>query len=197
MKKLFLNIFLVFIWCNICLAEKISFYDIKIGDKITDHLTFVQIDQNYMDKKENITNSKGERVYGKELIYSYVSIAFDQEIFMEDFSQAGIQIYFQNKTDKIVSIAKVEMTNNLANCIAERNKDASNYGKKNRISSLFSKTEDTHEFPDGMIDYYIAYEGKDRDFSFRCYEYTDGSVTKRFQSYLHNFNDYVFKKFND
>ena len=184
-------------WCNVASADRISFYDIKIGDKITDYFTLNQIDQNYMDKIENITNSKGEIVYAKDKIYSYISIALDTEIFKEDFSQAGIQIYYKNTTDQIVAIGKVVLVNNIDDCIDEINKDASNYVKKNPISSLFTESKDKHTFPDGMIDHYISYEGKDRDVSFRCYDYPDGIVTKRFDTYLIDFNDYIFKKFNN
>ena len=35
-------------WCNVGVAEKISFFDIKIGDKITDHFTSKQINENKM-----------------------------------------------------------------------------------------------------------------------------------------------------
>ena len=156
MKKLFLYIFLSFLWCNIGSAERISFYNIKIGDKITDHFTFNQIDQNYVTGEKN---SKGEIVYGKDKIYSYIAIVRDNEIFSEDFSQAGIQIYYKNKTDKIVSIGKVELTSNLNKCIIERDQDALNYKKKNRISTLLNEPKDFHQFPDGMEDHFISFEG--------------------------------------
>ena len=61
-------------WCNVGFAEKISFLDIKIGDKITDHFTSNQINKYYMDDEENTTNLKGERVYGREVIYSFLAI---------------------------------------------------------------------------------------------------------------------------
>ena len=197
MKKLSLYIFLVLMWCNVGFAEKISFLDIKIGDKITDHFTSNQINKYYMDDEENTTNSKGERVYGREVIYSFIAIANDREIFKEDYSNSGIQIYYKNETDKIVSFGKVDMATNLNNCILERNKDASNYKKKNRITSLFNKDEGTHKFPDGMADHYVSFSGKEKFFSFRCYVYPDGAITKRYQVGTYKFNDYVFEKFNN
>ncbi len=184
-------------FCNVVVAEKISFLDIKLGDKITDHFTSNQINKHYIDDDENTKNSKGERVYGRDVIYSYMAILNDNKIFKEDYSNSGIQIYFENETDKIVSFAKVDMANDLSSCIIERNKDVSNYKKKNRITSLFNQEEEVHKFPDGMADHYVSFLGKDRFFSFRCYVYTDGDVTKRFQVATNEFNDYVFKKFNN
>ena len=181
-------------WFNLSYAQRISFFDIKIGDKITDHFTYQQIDENYTSVQPT---TSGEIVYGKDKIYSYITISQNDKIFIEDFSQAGAQIYYENKTNKIVSTGKVEVSLNLNDCIIERDQDALNYKKKNRISSSFSETKDTYQFADGMVDHYISFEGKDRDFSFRCYAYPDGYVTKRFQIFLHDFNDYVFKKFSE
>ena len=193
MKRLFLYIFVSLIWINISYAQKISFFDIKIEDKITDHFTYQQIDQNYTLGEPT---QSGEIVYGKDKIYSYITILNEDGIFIEDFSRSAAQIYYENKTDKIVSIGKVEISLNLNDCIAQRDQDALNYKKKNTISSLFNEYKDTYQFPDGIVDHFISYEGKDKDFSFRCYAYPDGDVTKRFQVFLHEFNDYIFKKFS-
>ena len=197
MKKLLGILVLGLLWCNVGFAEKISFLDIKIGDKITDHFTSNQINKHYMDDEEATTNSKGERIYGREVIYSAIVIIYDREIFKEDYSNSGIQIYYENKTDKIVSYGKVDMATNLNNCILERNKDVSNYKKRNRITSLFTKEEDVHEFPDGMVDHFIRFRGKNKMFTFRCYEYPDGDVTKRFQVAKNDFAAYVFEKMNE
>ena len=105
MKKLSLYIFLVLMFCNVGFAEKISFLDIKIGDKITDHFTSNQINKYYMDDEENTTNSKGERVYGREVIYSFLAIIDDREIFKEDYSNSGIQIYYENDNLQNISIS--------------------------------------------------------------------------------------------
>ena len=75
-----------------------------------------------MDDDENTKNLKGERVYGRDVIYSYMAILNDNKIFKEDYSNSGIQIYFENETDKIVSFGKVDMANDLSSCIIERNK---------------------------------------------------------------------------
>ena len=181
-------------WFNISYAQRISFFDIKIGDKITNHFTYQQIDKHYSPGQPT---SSGEIVYGKDKIYSYITIGQNDKIFIEDFSNAGAQIYYENKTDKIVSIGKVEVSSSLNDCITERDRDALNYKKKNRISSLSNETKDTYQFADGMVDHYISFEGTDRDFSFRCYAYPNGRVTKRFQVFLHDYNDYVFKKFSE
>ena len=55
-------------FCNVGVAEKISFLDIKLGDKITDHFTSNQINKHYMDDDEHTKTLKGERVYGRDLI---------------------------------------------------------------------------------------------------------------------------------
>ena len=104
-------------FCNVGVAEKISFLDIKLGDKITDHFTSNQINKHYMDDDEHTKTLKGERVYGRDLIYSYIAIIRDNKIFKEDYSNSGIQIYFENETDKIVSFGKVDMANDLSSCI--------------------------------------------------------------------------------
>ena len=67
----------------------------------------------------------------------------------------------------------------------------------NVTDMIMHHIKDSHEFPDGVVDHYISYEGKDRDVSFRCYVYPDGAITKRSDNYLLDFNDYVFKKFNE
>ena len=194
MTKILIYLALTLFWTTIGHTQKISFYDLEIGDKITDYFTYQQIDKNYTMGQPS---PSGEIVYGKDKIYSYITIVYDDKIFIEDFSQSGIQIYYENKTDKIVSIGKIETTSNLNECIAQRNKEALKYKKENRISGLFNEHKDTYEFSDGMVDHFISYEGKDRDFSFRCYDYPDGYVNFRSDVYLIEFNDYVFKKFSE
>ena len=164
MKKFIFYLILTFLWSNIGHTQKISFYDLKIGDKITDHFTYRQIDQNYTTGQPA---PSGEYVYGKDKIYSYITIKYDKEIFLEDFSQSGIQIYYNNKTDKIVSIGKVEMSKSFQDCIIERDQEAS-FTKKSYFNLLRSK--DTYQFPDGMVDImFLLRVGI--NFSFRCYAY--------------------------
>ena len=198
MEKLFFYIFWLFIFCNTGFAEKISFLNIKIGDKITDHFTNNQIYNHYMDDDKNTTNSKGEKVYGRNQVYSYIAIIYDNnEMFKEDYSNSGIQIYFENETDKIVSIGKVDTAINLSTCIIRRNRDVNTYKSKKRINSLFNKDEKVHEFPTGTVDHYVSFTSDEKFFSFRCYVYPDGSVTKRFQAGTNKFGNYVFERFND
>ena len=194
MRKFLFCLVFTLLWSTTGHTKKISFYDLKIGDKITDHFTYRQIDQNYTPGQPA---PSGEIVYGKDKIYSYITIVNDDQIFIEDFSKSGIQIYYENRTDKIVAIGNVETSLNLNKCLARRDKEALKYKKKKLISNLFNENKDTYQFPDGMVDHFISYQGKDRDFSFRCYAYPDGYVNFRSDVYLIKFNDYVFKKFSE
>ena len=197
MKKLSLYIFFSLMICGVVLADKISFLDIKIGDKITNHFNTNQIYKYYMDDDQNTTNSKGEKVYGRYETYSFIAIIDDREIFKEDYSNSGIQIYFENETDIIVSVGKVDMAHDLSSCLLERNKDVVIYKNKNRITSLFNKDENIHKFPDGIVDHYVSFRSNEKFFSFRCYDYPDGDVTKRFQAGTNKFSNYVFERFNN
>ena len=71
------------------------------------------------------------------------------------------------------------------------------YKKKNRITTLFTRDEDIHKFPNGMVDKYINFENDKKVFSFMCYIYPDGLIQNRVQIYTHQFNKYVFDKFNE
>ena len=48
-----------------------------------------------------------------------------------------------------------------------------------------------------MIDDYITFKGKVKLFAFSCYLYPDGIITNRVEIYENNYNDYIFKKFNE
>ena len=63
---------------------------------------------------------------------------------------------------------------------------------KNRITSLFDKVQDTHTFPDGMIDDYIMFTSKEKYIAFSCYIY-DNNIEYRVEAVENNYNDYVFK----
>ena len=191
MKKLSLYIFFVLIWCNIGFSQ-ISLIDIKIGDKITNHFNSNQISKYYIFNAEK--TSKGEQVYGIDQKYSFISID-DTSLFKENF--LVIQIYYENQTGKIVSTAGVDLVESKEECIEKRTKDVKNYKKMNRVTSLFSKREGTHKFPDGMIDDFILFEDKNKFFSFSCYVYADGMKTYRVEVYQNEYNDFIFKKFNE
>ncbi len=192
MKKLYLYIFLVLMFCNVGVAELISITDIKIGDKVTEHFTSKKISEYYIDDAEK--TSKGERVWGKDLKYSLIAF-LSEEVIKEDYDV--VQIYYENKTDKIVSIQTIDLTSSLTDCTNIRDKYVSIYKKNNRITSLFSKQQDKHKFPDGMIDDFISFESPNKIISFSCYIYQDGNINYRFQIYENNYNDWVFEKFNN
>ena len=189
MKKLSLYIFLVLMWCNVGFAEKKDLMDIKIGESITKHFSTYFIIENYLDddvEEEDI------RVYGKN--YQYSLIGFVNDGTFKDYDY--IQVYYETKTDKIVSTSGIYETSDESDCISKRNKLASEYQKKNRITSLFAKDEDTHKFPDGQVDRYIVFENKKKQFIFRCYIYPDGVIHNRVTLSDSEFSAYVFEKFN-
>ena len=189
MKKLSLYVFLVLMWCNVGFAEKKSLIDIKIGDKITEHFSTNQIIEYYVD--DDVTE-EDIRVYGKNYKYSFMAFVNDGTFKNYDY----IQIYYETKTDKIVSTGGIFEPSDESSCISKRNKLASEYKKKNRITSLFIRDEDTHKFPDGMVDKYITFDNKKKSFGFKCYIYPDGIIHLRVQISTHEFDDYVFEKFN-
>ena len=189
MKKLSLYIFLVLMWCNVGFAEKKSLIDIKIGDKITEHFSTNQIIEYYVD--DDVTE-EDIRVYGKNYKYSF--IAFVNDGTFEDYDY--IQVYYETKTDKIVSTGGIFEASDESSCISKRNKLASEYKKKNRITSIFTREEDMHKFPDGMVDKYITFDNKKKSFGFKCYIYPDGTIHLRVQTTTHEFDNYVFEKFN-
>ena len=192
MKKLSLYIFIGLLWCNVGFAELISITDIKIGDRVSEHFTSTQISEYYIDDAEK--TSKGERVMGKDLKYSVIGF-LSEGIIKEDYDV--VQIYYENKTDKIVSIQTVDATSSITDCTNMRDKYVSIYQTNNRITSLFSKNQDRHKFPDGMIDDNINFKDSNKIISFSCYIYPDGDITYRFQIYENNYNDWIFEKFNN
>ena len=189
MKKLSLYIFLVLMWCNVGFAEKISLIDIKIGDSVTENFSTIQIIENYVD---NDVMEEDIRVYGKNYKYSYIAFVNDGTFKNYEY----IQIYYETKTDKIVSTTGIYEMSDESDCISKRNKLASEYQKKNRITSLFTREEDTHILPDGQVDRYIVFENKKKQFVFRCYIYPDGMIHNRVGLLDPEFSAYVFEKFN-
>ena len=189
MKKLSLYIFLVLMWCNVGFAEKKDLIDIKIGDSITEHFSTYFIIENYLD--DDVTE-EDIRVYGKN--YKYSLIAFVNDGTFKDYDY--IQVYYETKTDKIVSTSGIYGMSDESDCISKRNKLASEYQKKNRITSLFTKREDTHKFPDGQVDRYIVFENKKKQFVFRCYIYPGGEIQNRVSLLDSEFSAYVFEKYN-
>ena len=173
-------------------AELISIADIKIGDRVTVYFTSKKISKYYVDDMEK--TPKGEQLWGKDLKYSVIAI-FADDVIKEDYEV--VQIYYENKTDKIVSIQTINQNSSKSDCINMRDKYVSIYKKKNRINSLFSKYQDIHKYPDGMIDDFIKFENSKEVIGFSCYIYQDGRINYRFQIYEKNYNDWIFNKFNE
>ena len=190
MKKLSLYIFLIFMFCNVGFAELISIADIKIGDRVTEYFTSKKISEYYQDDMER--TAKGERVWGKDLKYSVIGF-IAEGVAKEDYDV--VQIYYENKTDKIVSVHGVDQSISKSDCINKRDKNVSIYKGKNRIKRFF-KEQDTHKFPDGMVDDYIIFRNSKEIIGFACYIYQDGRIRYRFSQTETNYNDYIFEKFN-
>ncbi len=157
------------------------------------HFSSQLISKYYISEAEK--TSKGEQVYGKDLKYSLIGFLKEDGIFKEDYD--FFQIYYENATKKIVSIAGIDQMSSKVSCLEKRKNDVAMYTKKNRITGLFNKHQNKHTFPDGMIDDYITFKGKVKLFAFSCYLYPDGIITNRVEIYENNYNDYIFKKFNE
>ena len=56
-------------------------------------------------------------------------------------------------------------------CFQKRKTDVDIYKMTNRITSLFNKHQEKHTFPDGMIDDYVQFLGKEKFFSFHILFY--------------------------
>ena len=138
MKKIFPYAFLLLMWCNDGFAEKISFIDIKIGDKISKYFNSQQISKYYFFDTEKTPG--GEILYGKDKKYYFIQFAKEDEVLKGDYG--FYQIYYENGTGKIVSIAGIDKMTNKDSCLQKRKVDVDLYTKKNRITSLFNKTQD-------------------------------------------------------
>ena len=189
MKKLSLYIFLVLMWCNISFSQ-ISLSDIKIGSKLSDYFTFNEISKYYRDDMEN--NAKGEKIWGKDLKYSAIAFYGNEIGDDHDF----IQIYYENKNDKIVAISAVTIDLELNQCIQLRDNKVSKHLAKKLLLN-FTKDKDSHTFPDGMKDDFVIFRGIKSNVGFRCYIYADGDISYRFSNIEHNYNDWLFDQFNE
>ena len=189
MKKLPLYIFLVLLWCNISFSQ-ISLSDIKIGSKLSDYFTFKEISKYYRDDMEN--NAKGEKVWGKDLKYSAIAFYGNEIGDDHDF----IQIYYENKNDKIVAISAVTIDLELNQCIQLRDNKVSNHLAKKLLLN-FTKDKDSHTFPDGMKDEYVIFRGIKTNVGFRCYIYEDGNIVYRYSDVENNYNEWLFKQFDE
>ena len=145
-----------FILCRVDVL--ITFNDIKIGDRMSKHFNSQQISKYY--KHDTEKTPKGERAYGKDLKYSLIEFFKEDGIFKEDYD--FFQISYENGTDKIVLIGGVDEVPSKDSCFEKRKNDVAMYTKKNRITSLFNKYQDKHTFPDGMIDDYVQFFGKEK-----------------------------------
>ena len=188
MKKLSLYIFLILMFCNVGFAELIIFSDIKIGEKVSKYFNDQEISQYYVSGDKN--NPAGVIIFDKDKKYSYLLFLKEDRIFKGNFE--FYQIYYENSTGKIVGTGSVDLMSSKDSCFQKRKTDVETYKMKNRITSLFSKQQDKHTFPDGMIDDFIMFTGKEKYISFACYIYDD-KIEYRVDALENNYNNYIYK----
>ena len=192
MKKLSLYVFLVLMCCNVVVAEKISLIDIKIGDKISKYFNSQQISKYYVNADPS---PSGEKLFGKDLKYSFIAMTSEDKIFVGDY--AFYQIYYENNSKKIVSISGTDISPDIDSCLKKRSEKVSEYKSKNRITSLFNKHESEDTYPDGVKTYNVGFYGPRKIFAFSCYVYPDDSVEYSFTIYENEYNSYIYKKMNE
>ena len=190
MKKLYYYFYFILFFSTNALAQQISLSDIKIGSKLTDYFTSNEISKYYQDNMEK--NAKGEDVWGKDLKYSAVAFYGNEIGDDHDF----IQIYYENKTYKIVAISAATTNLELNQCIQLRDNKVSKHVAKKLLLN-FIKDKDSHTFPDGMKDDFVIFRGIKTNVGFRCYIYEDGNIVYRYSDIEHNYNDWLFKQFNE
>ena len=172
MKKIFLSVFFILFFYTNTLASEFSLFDVRIGSKITDYLSSNEISKYYRDDMER--NTKGETAWGKDLKYSVVSFYGSKVNDDHDI----VQIYYENKNDKIVATSGLMTNLKLNQCIELRDNKVSEHVAKKLLLN-FKKEKNNHTFPDGMKDYYVLFRGIKSTVGFRCYAYEDGSVVYR------------------
>ena len=190
MKKLYYYFYFILFFSTNALAQQISLSDIKIGSKLTDYFTSNEISKYYQDNMEK--NAKGEYFWGKDFKYS--AVAFDGNEIGDDHD--FIQIYYENKTYKIVAISAATADLELNQCIQLRDNKVSKHVAKKLLLN-FIKDKDSHTFPDGMKDDYVLFRGIKSTIGFRCYIYKDGSIDYRFSDIEKSYDAWLFKKFNE
>ena len=192
MKKLFLYIFLVLMWCNVGVAELIIFSDIKIGDKISKYFNSQQISQYFIFNPE--PTPSGERIFGKDLKYSIIAMLSKDNVFEENYN--AFQIYYENKSEKIVSLSGIDVSPDIDSCLKKRSEKVLEYKSKNRITSLFNKQESEDTFSDGVKTYNVGFYGPAKLFVFSCYVYSNDDVEYSLTIYENEYNSFVYKKMN-
>jgi len=170
-------------------ASEFSLFDVRIGSKITDYLSSNEISKYYQDDMEK--NAIGETAWRKDLKYSAVSFYGDEVGDEHDI----IQIYYENKNDKIVATSGLMTDLELNQCIELRDNKVSKHVAKKLLSN-FTKEKDNHTFPDGMKDYYVLFRGIKSSVGFRCYAYEDGHIIYRYSDIENNYNDWLFDFFS-
>ena len=189
MKRLFyFFLFILFFYTN-ALAQEFSLFDVRIGSKITDYLSSNEISKYYQYDMEK--NAQGEDAWGKDLKYSAVAF-YGNEVGDE---HNIIQIYYENKTDKIVATSGLMVNLELNQCIELRDNKVSKHVAKKLLLN-FTKEKDSNTFPDGMKDDYIVFRGFKSNVGFRCYIYEDGDVVYRYSDIEKNYDAWVFDFFN-
>ena len=180
-------------FCNVAVAELLKFKDVKLGIKMSEYFSdqiISSMDQSSFAPK----NSKGERVYGTDLKYNYIAFVKEDEFFEQEFLY--IQVYYETASNKIVSLSGIDEFSSIEKCISKRKVDVADYKKQNRITALFNEEKDISRNDVGTTDDFIAYVGTKKFFAFSCLSYPDGIIENRVEITDSEFNEYIYKKFN-
>ena len=134
MKKLFLYIFLVLMWCNVGFAD--NFYqlrldEIKIGDSLLNYA-------NEVDIKNTINPEKFKKK-------KFSTSAFDVRGVSENFDQLEISFKTTDKEYKILHIGGSKLTNGMDDCISKRDNILKQYSSS--LKNLKKEGPKTNNHP--------------------------------------------------
>ena len=190
MKKVFIYILLILTWFNNGLAKNYSLIDLKIGDNILKYFNTEQINKFYIKDAEK--SPSGERVFGKDLKYSFLAIKDSEEVFKKEYD--FFQIYYENSSNKIVSISGTDKSKDIESCLKTRDNNVSKYKNKNKITSLFNKHDSKDEYSNGLKTDNISFMGPTKIFTFACYEWSSDDIEYSLTIYENEFNDFLYEK---
>ena len=190
MKKLLFLIFASLICCNVGFAKNFSLIDVKIGDNILKYFNTEQINKFYV--KDAAKSPSGERVFGKDLKYSFLAIIDSEEVFKKEYD--FFQIYYENSSNKIVSISGTDKSKDIESCLKTRDYNVSKYKNKNKITSLFNMYDSKDEYSDGLKVDNVSFTGPTKIFTFACYEWSSDDVEYSLTIYENEYNDFIYEK---
>tara|TARA_B100000965_G_C19426139_1_gene684371 strand:+ start:332 stop:904 length:573 start_codon:yes stop_codon:yes gene_type:complete len=182
MKKLFLYVFLVLIWCNVGFtATLISLADLKLNENINNY---------FFNQEITEYNYEGEG-YGTDSVYS---VLFIPQSKLKNKEYDSITIAINNNSKKISYYAGfVEKFKNLNKCLEYRDKQV----LKNKYKFLLHDRDDqTNTHSDGLIQKTVRFISIKSSAAFSCDYFEDqknSNVNYRFDVLTDEFNNWVQK----